>query len=291
MIDNNQQPISDEMIRRFLLGELTGGDQSHFEEQLFTDEDLSARVRLAELELCDEYASERVSTREQQIFRERFLLTADRKQALEVSAALGNRFRAKTTEHSVTQRIRNLININQAVWRYAFAGLILIIVLAAALLLTKDHHPRIAVPVFPQHVVPRPTATATPQYSNHSHNSAAPSHNEQSPELPLHDSLTPSVVLTTNNPIDSSPVITNANRDFVRLEIVLDQPAAEFYDVNVTTLAGESVFSANAIKRAEDKLVLEVPANAINSGDYQVSLTRSDDEAKQSAGIYYFRVR
>ena len=290
MIDNNHHEFSDETIRRFLLGELTGGDQSHFEEQLFTDEDLAARVRLTELELCDEYASMRVSDRERQILRERFLLTVDRKRALEVSTALGDRF-SKTTEHSVIQRIRNLININQAVWKYAFASLILIIVLATALLLTKDHHPRIALPVFPPHVAPRPTASATPQFSNHSHNSAAPAHNEQSPELPLHDSLTPSVVLTSNTPVDSSPVITNANRDVVRLEIILNQPAGEFYDVNVTTLSGESVFSANAIKRAEDKLILDVPANGMNSGDYQVSLTRSEDETKQSAGIYYFRVR
>lgn len=288
MIENHKREFSDETIRRFLLGELTGGDQSHFEEQMFTDEDLSARVRLAELELCDEYASERVSDREQQTFRERFLLTADRKQALEVSAALGKRFSARTTEHSAIQRIRNLINVNQAVWRYAFAALILLIVLATVLLVTKDHS-RIA--WIPQRVPPRPTATSTPRITHHSTNAAAPAHNEQSPELPMHDSLTPSVVLTTNNPIDSSPVITNANRDAVRFEIVLDQPAAELYDVNVTTLSGESVFSANAIKRAEDKLVVDVPANAINSGDYQVSLTRSDDEARQSAGIYYFRVR
>jgi len=289
MIDSNHHEFSDETIRSFLLGELTGGDQTHFEEQLFTDDDLAARVRLAELELCDEYASMRVSDRERQIFRERFLLTLDRKQALEVSTALGDRFRAKTTEHSVIQRIRNLININQAVWKYAFAALILLFILATVLLVTKDNS-RIARWI-PQRVPPKPAATATPRITHHSTNAPAPAHNEQSPELPLHDSLTPSVVLTSNKPIDSSPVIANANRDFVRFEIVLDQPAAESYDVNVTTLSGESVFSANAIKRAEDKLVLDVPASEINSGDYQVSLTRSDDEAKQSAGIYYFRVR
>jgi len=289
MIDNNHHEFSDETIRRFLLGELTVGDQSDFEERLFTDEDLSERVRLAELELCDEYASMRVSDREQQIFRERFLLTFDRKQALEVSTALGDRFRTKSIEHSLIERIKNLININQAVWKYAFAALILLIVLATVLLVTKDNS-RITQWI-PQRVPPKPNATATPRITHHSTNAPAPAHNEQSPELPLHDSLTPSVVLTSNNPIDSSPVITNANRDFVRFEIVLDQPAAEFYNVNVTTLSGESVFSANAIKRAEDKLVLDVPASGINSGDYQVSLTRSDDEAKQSAGIYYFRVR
>src|SRR5258708_34188498 len=138
MSDNTHHEFSDETIRRFLVGELTGGDQSHFEEQLFTDDDLAARVRLAELELCDEYASKRVSDQEQRIFRERFLLTFDRKQALEVSTALGDRFRTKSTEHSLIERIKNLINVNQAVWKYAFAALILLIVLASVLLVTKD---------------------------------------------------------------------------------------------------------------------------------------------------------
>lgn len=286
MIENHKQDFSDETIRRFLLGELTG-DQSHFEEQLLTDEDLAARVRLAELELCDDYASTRVSNHEQQVFRERFLLTVDRKQALAVSTALGGRFGTSATEHSLVDRIRNFININQVAWKYAFAGLILIIVLATAMLVTKDHS---RITWIPKGAQPKPSATTAPQPAHHGTNPSAPSHNEQSPELPLHDSLTPSVVLTSNTPIDSSPVITNANRDVVRFEIVLDQPAVEFYDVNVATLSGESVFSANAIKRAEDKLVLDIPANAISSGDYQVSLTRND-EARQSAGTYYFRVR
>src|SRR5439155_86779 len=121
--------------------------------------------------------------RGRQIFRERFLLTGDRKQALRVSTALGDRFRTKPAELSLVERIRNLININQAVWKYAFAVLILIIVLATALLVTKDHS-RLAGWI-PKRVAPRPTATATPQISHHSTNAPAPAHNEQSPALPM----------------------------------------------------------------------------------------------------------
>jgi hypothetical protein len=285
MIENHKQDFSDEMIRSFLLGELTGGDRSQFEEQLFTDDDLTARVRLAELELCDEYASARISDGE----RQRFLLTHDRKRAVRVSTALGDRFRTKATQHTMLERFSNLININQALWKYAFAALILIIVLATALLVTKDRS-RI-VKWIPHRVAPRPTATATPQIMHHSTNAPAPAHNEQSPALPLHESLLPNVVLISHTPIDSSPVVTNANRDVVRFEIILDQFATELYDVNVMTLTGESVFSANAIKRAENKLVLDVPANSMNAGDYQISLTGIDGETKRDAGVYYFRVR
>ena len=289
MIEKHKQDFSDEMIRSFLLGELTGGEQPEFEEQLFTDDTLVSRVRLTELELCDEYASKRIGHQERQIFRERFLLTHDRREALKISTALGDRFRTEATRHSVVERIRNLIKIDQAVWKYAFAALILIIVLATALLVIKDHS--LMATWIPKRVAPRPSSTATPQAAHHGTNSSAPAHKEQSPALPVHESLTPSGVLTSNTPIDSSPVITNANRDSLRFEIILDQPGTEFYDVSVMALSGESIFSATSLKRSEDKLVLNVPATALNAGDYKISLTGIDGETKRDAGIYYFRVR
>jgi hypothetical protein len=293
MIENQKQDFSDETIRSFLLGELTGGDQSHFEEHLFTDDDLAERVRLAELELCDEYASKSVSHQEQQIFQERFLLTLDRKQALGVSAALSDRFGVKTTEHSVIQRIRNLININQAVWKYAFAALILIFVLATALLLTKDHHPRIVLPVFPPHVAPKPTATATPQFTNHASNSAAPAHKEQSPALPLHESLAIDAVLSSQTPIDSSAVIKQPDESRrVLMELVLDEPRSESYYINLMTISGDTVFATDSKTRVdENKILFYVPGDVMKIGDYQISLTRIYGESRESAGIYYFRVR
>jgi hypothetical protein len=293
MIDNKHQIISDETIRRFLLGELTGGDQSHFEEQLLMDEDLAARVRLAELELSDDYASTRVSNHQQQLFRERFLLTLDRKQALAVSTALGDRFRTKATGPSLAERFKNFLNINQAVWKYAFAGLILIIVLAAALLLTKDHHPRIALPVFSPHVAPRPTATATPQFTNHASNSAAPAHKEQSPALPLHESLAIDAVLSSQTAIDSSAIIKQPDESKrVLIELVLDESRGESYYINLMTLSGDTVFATDSKTRVdENKILLYVPGDVIKIGDYQISLTRIDGESKASAGVYYFRVR
>ena len=291
MIDNNHHEFSDETIRSFLLGELTGGDQSHFEEQLFADDDLAARVRLAELELCDEYASKSVSHQEQQIFQERFLLTLDRKQALGVSTALSDRFRVKTTEHSVIQRIRNLININQAVWRYGFAALILLIVLATVLLVTNDNS-RIAHWI-PQRVPPKPAATATPRITHHSTNAPAPAHNEQSPELPSHESLAIDAVLSSQTPLDSSAVIKQPDESKrVLMELVLDEPRSESYYINLMTLYGDTVFATDSQTRVdENKILFYVPGDMMKIGDYQISLTRTDGESKEGAGVYYFRVR
>src|SRR5437588_7044265 len=236
MIEKHKQDFSDEMIRSFLLGELTGGEQSEFEEQLFTDDTLVSRVRLTERELCDEYASKRIGHQERQIFRERFLLAHDRREALKISTALGDRCRTEATRQSAVERIRNLIKIDQAVWKYAFAALILIIVLATALLVIKDHS-RMATWI-PKRVAPRPTATATPQFSNHSRSPAAPAHKEPSPALPVHESLAIDAVLSSQTPIGSSAVIKQPNESRrILMELVVDEPRSEAYYINLMTLS------------------------------------------------------
>src|SRR5262252_5310259 len=85
---NNGRAYSDETIRQFLLGALSAAELANFEQSLFTDDELSERVRLAELELSDEYAAGRLSGPEQNLFETGFLLTADRQRELNVSRAL-----------------------------------------------------------------------------------------------------------------------------------------------------------------------------------------------------------
>src|SRR6202007_585924 len=94
MIEDNQQAFSDEAVRRFLLGSLNTTEQSLFEHSLFVDEAPAQRVRLAELKLPDDYKPNRLSRADRDLFRRRFLLTADREKKLEVSRALHENFAA-----------------------------------------------------------------------------------------------------------------------------------------------------------------------------------------------------
>src|ERR1043166_2096304 len=92
MIENNQRAFSDEAVRRFLLGRLNTTEQSLFEHSLFVDETLEERVRLAELELSDDYTANRLNRADRDLFRRRFLLTAARQKQLGVSRALHENF-------------------------------------------------------------------------------------------------------------------------------------------------------------------------------------------------------
>src|SRR5437868_4553020 len=90
--------FSGETIRRFLLGHLSELEQPLFERELFTDAGLGARVRLAEIDLADDYAFERLSVADRILFEERFLVTSKRRRELNVSLGLRDRFsRARAT--------------------------------------------------------------------------------------------------------------------------------------------------------------------------------------------------
>jgi hypothetical protein len=291
MIENNQQEFSDEAVRRFLLGSLRPAEQSRFEHSLFVDEALEERVRLAELELSDDYAANRLNRAERDLFRQRFLLTADREKKLEVSRALQRNFAGTVSIEGAGwwQGFAGIFDIRRHAWKYAFATLALILLfLATALLVRKEQSRFVFTPPRPG---PKPSATTTPRMTNHSTNAPGPSHNETSPELPLHEGLTTSVVLTAGTPLESAPAIS-ANGEIITVQLMLVEPISESYEVSVMTMAGESVFSANELKRTEDKtLGFDLPASAIRAGDFQVALTRIDGESKQSARTYYFRVR
>src|SRR5882762_8034647 len=89
--DNSSQ-IPDETIRRFLLGGLEAAEQTTFERQLMLDQALGARVRLAELELADDYAYKRLSTSERELADKAFLLGAERARKVRVSLLLQEKF-------------------------------------------------------------------------------------------------------------------------------------------------------------------------------------------------------
>src|SRR5678809_50964 len=95
--DNNSgtgdlTPLSDEMIRRCLLGAALPGEQSSFEERLLVDDEFERRVRLAELELADDFSFERLDAEDRlQLRRIAVQLLPER--LLQESRCLGSRVR------------------------------------------------------------------------------------------------------------------------------------------------------------------------------------------------------
>jgi len=294
--EHNSHQFSGDSIRHFLLGQLQPSEQTIFEEQLFINSDLEARVRLAEFELADDYAFKRLTESETKAFRETYLLTTDRNQKLKVSQAIRDRFLSESvaeTKPTVYQRLLPWFDLRRPTWRYAFAALILVLILGTVFLVTKET--RIVKWILPDRLKPRPHASPTPQMMNHSPGSSSPVHDEPTPPVVLHES--PLIVsLTATGSIDQSPVITLpvGENAVVRFQLLLKDGAPGVYRADLWTTSDETLFSAGSLKSfgaQPASISFDVPAKALESGQYQIRLTRTDDPAKQESSQYYFRVQ
>ena len=288
--------FSDDSIRRFLLGKLPASEQTIFEEQLFINSELEARVRLAEFELADDYAFRHLGEGETESFRKRYLLTAERKQKLRVSKALQDRFTSELiaeTKPAVYQRLKLLFDIRRPTWRYAFAALILMLILVTVVLVTKE--PRIANDIIHGRFRSRPQPTATPETTHHSTTTpSSPAHVEQSPPAAPHESPL-GVPLTSTILVEQSPIIAlpASEHALVRFQLSVPATGAGAYHADLLTNSGETLFSADSLKPYGEKpsINFDVPASTLKSGQYQIKLSRTDDQTKQESWQYYFRVQ
>jgi hypothetical protein len=293
---NGSAAVSDDSIRRFLLGQLTAGEQTDFEERLFTDAELEARVRLAEFDLSDDYAYARLGTAERELFRQRFLLTSDRHQQLKVSRALHDRFAAQSPSDSyaIRQTPGTFLDLRQPAWRYAFAAAILILVFATVLLVTKE--PQIVRRLVPERIIPRPKMTPTPQVMHHPGAQSSPVHAEQSPAMPAHEVPAMTVVLDPNMSADQARPLSLPGDDtaVVRFQLPIQTDRSNSYRADLFTMAGEAVFRAESLKPPDTNpttIYFDVPRKVLKGGQYQITLIRVDGGSTLKSGDYYFHIR
>ncbi|HEX7152973.1 MAG TPA: zf-HC2 domain-containing protein [Thermoanaerobaculia bacterium] len=80
--------MTDQLLRRFLLGQLTDGEHARILEACFLDDNLHARVLAAEDDLIDAYVRGELSAEECARFEERCADTPEKKQRVEFARML-----------------------------------------------------------------------------------------------------------------------------------------------------------------------------------------------------------
>ena len=292
MIDrtSNSTLFSDATIRRFLLGQLNASDQTVFEQNLFTNEQLEWRVRFAEVALADDYACGRLTSSQNQLLREKFLVTADRKRMVGVSQALRDRCAAHSQRASTAQSLRAIFDFGQPAWRYAFAALLLLLVFATVWRGIKE--PNIVKRIVPERVAsPKPTVTPVPQEANHPGTNSSPSHAQDYPEMPVHTPTALTIPLdfksTAENP--ALVVLPKGEGAFVRFELQIPNDQVPPFRAELWTSRGESILAVDSVAPASDaKIVLVVPAEKLQAGDYQIRLSNQSGAVVSS---YFLRLR
>lgn len=292
----NQQTaanISEATIRRFLLAQLSRGEQSAFERALLMNPQLEQRARLAEIALIDDYVLSRLKANDRELFRKEFLVTTARRRKLEVSNALRQTF----TVENVSQPARSasaqrLFVWPTFAWRIAFAIVVLMVLFASALVIRKE--PQIVKRIIPMRLRPAAIVTPTPAAAHHPTNSAvSPDHRDETPQLPAHEASPQTMVLLASSSPDNAPIVSLAidASKAVRLELMLERNESATFSAVVTTSSGEVVYDVREISAHDrDRLDFEVPLERLKPGVFQISLKRINDEAS-AVGIYYFRVQ
>jgi len=293
---SHKQPspsFSDDAIRRFLLGRLNFTEQSSLEESLFIDEELEARVRLAELDLTDDYTSARLNAADRERFERRFLVSADRRQALNVSRALRERFGpVSQTEWwaAIGEKVGLLFDLNRPVLRYGFAALILTLLMATVWLVTKE--PQITLRVFTRHAPTNVKAPGKSQEAQHSSGSPSMAHQEPSPAQPVHREVGSTIVLRANDTAQALDLSGN-DRDTIHVQLMLESNDEGTYQSELLTIDSQSVFSSEALKQSNHgaKIDLDVPTRLLKAGEYKINLSRIDNGARKDVASYYLRVQ
>jgi len=294
---NDSAGFSDETIRRFLLGDLSESEQPLFEQQMFTDAGLDVRIRLAEIDLADDYAFERLSAADRVLFEERFMVTSRRQRELNVSSALRDRFSMRATaawaeKITVAKRWRHLFGFNRPAWKIAFGVLILLILFGTVLLVVKEPRltQQITNKVFPR----RSPARSAPREVNHPTNTSSPEHRTTPAPMPLHDSanrLTESAELFPSPPdLGKIPTLTlpTGENSVVRLRLaVINQTVP--YRAEVLSIDGKSVFNLDWL--SGPPFNVDVSASLLKSGKYQIRLSDARDGSKKEVASYYFWVQ
>lgn len=295
---NISQKFSDDVVRRFLLGQLSPNEQPGFEHRLFRDSELEARVRLAEFELADDYACARLGAEDRERFEQRFLVAHDRKLKLNVSNALRDRFAFRQAPvRTMTQFVKQLqnLNFNQFMVRIAFGVAMLVVIVGGAWLLVK-REPRIKDGIKEgikrASRIRRSQPADVPRETHHAPDKSAPEHRETaSPKVEI-ITLSPDVLLESGEaPSINLPA---GAHDIVRLHLVVEPEPSAFYQAQLSTIEGQTVVTAESLKTTEvagNKIDFDVPVGLLKAGDYKITLRRVSDTSKESVTSYYFRVR
>src|SRR6266404_583864 len=244
--NENSPESSDEAIRRFLLGRLSESDRPAFEQQLFADNRLDARVRLAELDLADDYAYGRLERVEREIVEERFLVSSDRRRKVEVSLALHDRFAAASvvrTKNTFIARLRTPFYFPRLSWKVAFGLAILVVLFGAAWLAIKK--PRLRERIT-NNIIPRRSASrSAPPEANHPANTSSPEHQMTPAPMPVHDQTSSSSVSLALVPATSSergnmPSLTlpKGEQAIVRFQLALKATQPGTYRAELLTVDG-----------------------------------------------------
>jgi len=320
--------LNEELIARYLLGNLTEEQQVEIEDRAFSDKEYLASITSVENDLIDEYVRGELSAAERQRFESRFLASAERRKRVEFARALRTVVSESTgPEKKVVQKAATwswreslyafLNGLNPAA-RLAFVAATVLLIVGAAWLFAETLRLRRQVTQLQAENQSRQDFQQALEHErkrNEELNARLDQEKQQREQTdeslrqlterteatnpappPVIASLTLLPGLSRGGDQKPSLVLSNDAR-LVRLQIGID-PEEQYktFAVELRTLAGRQVWNRENLtartRRGTRAVGLTLPATVLKSGEYELRLRGLTGGGNpEDVGFYYFNVR
>lgn len=316
----------EELMIRYLLGQLPDEEQVRLEEQFFTDEETYQQLLALEDELRYDYATGELTPNERKQFQERFLVTPEDRKKLAFAGALISQValpvspaQPAVTAHASRsipwrRQLSDLLNLQSPVVRYSLAGAVLVVALGAAWLVSERFRTGVPREMAGREQQTQPPAGRSEQPTNEAPlNTPTPSQEVVVEQRPPQQSspgvqangedrpvpavatflLTPGLVRDAGEP---GQVVIQSGTDRIRLQLSLRRKSEHSrYRAVLRTLDGVEVWKRSGLSarqaNAGQAVVAQLPAKLLAAGDYELVLQGATPGADyEDVAEYYFRI-
>lgn len=318
---------NENLIARYLLGELSEEQQIEIEDRAFADKNYLASITAAENDLIDEYVRNELSGAERQRFEKKFLASAERRKRVEFARALAGVMSEEVASKKIVvektsswrEAIYAFINGLTPAARIAFVSAVPLLLIGAGYLSLETLRLR-------RELTELRTANQTQRDAqqqalelerrrNEELNAQLNQEKQQREQTDeslrelseAGDAVNPAprpvtVALTllpglSRGGANKPSLVLPEDARLVRLQIGID-PEEQYkkFAVELRTLAGRQVWTRenlNARNRRGARAVgLTLPATALKAGEYELRLQGVNDSGgAEDIGFYYFDVK
>ena len=270
-----EEPVTDPMVRQFLLGKVDEEERQRIESLFITDPEIKERILAAEQELIDDYLDDRLTGEDRELFLLMHGATPAQQRRLRIAKSINDWIDTSTEESrpqptvSTWERLVERFRFRPIVVIPAVATAVIAIVLALLWInATLDRRD--------QERAAREPRIARPKQV-------------QGPSQAL--TLSPVSVRSAESP---NELLKRSDVQNVELHLAWIQPDRyPVYRAILRRVGYENPLTAGDIKPEDDgTVVLNVPARGLTRGEYQVELTGiAPDGATGPAAVYRFTVR
>jgi hypothetical protein len=275
--------IEDDVIERYLLGELSTAEQPELEQRYFTDPEFLRRIEAVEDDLIDSYVRRELEPARRERFESHFLVPPGRRERVRMAAALLERLddRADAARSPAPPR-RSYARVSALI----AASLLLAALLTVVWLWMENRAMRSEMRLM-RSARARAEANERALRSELERRTAAQQHPDATVVPPLPHAALEIVTavllpgLTRDGGGEVAAIELTPETGTVRLEAVLENSAPESrFDAEVRRAGGAVIWSGHSLapRRAgkDSRLVLAIPRDRLGAGEYTLTLTSPD---------------